>query len=1038
MTSIRRTSLTTLGGLLIATSALLSSPVSPARATPADPVAGVAIVIEGQGYGHGRGMSQYGAYGWATGSYGDITLTAEQKAKDWTWILDHYYGGTQNAVTAANKRMTVRLSANDGLQTAVISSDSTARVVLTGGPVVPGTYASLVAREISANGVQSTYTYRVYGSSKITCPSASDPLSAESGWTVLGEGTAKYGNPIVTFSVPNGNRATTAPGSLLGVCGSTGNVVHYRGKIFAANGSEGENRTVNNVPLEQYLRGVVPRESPASWGDTAGGLGINALRAQAVAARSYSLAQGRYTYAKTCDTQSCQVYGGAAARNTAKGTLSIREDSRTDRAIVDTASTIRVRPDSDKPTDPVVTEFSSSNGARNAGVYFPAVDDPGDSADGNPYAKWTRVVSLSNLATRLGLSTITKVEMILGTQANVTPAWDVSIKFYNGTQSVTKTGAWLADAYTLNSKSVNVRLVTSDFASADDFVFIGDSVGESIAGQSVAGSGELPELLTNMFSSASYFALTNRCTVGICPSGVADGLSVANALTGSPDFALVELGYNDSQSTLGAEIDQVMTSLVAKGIRSIGWVTMSERRTTNGIANYAAGNAALRTAKLRWPQLSIFDWDAASIGGSRDRWFVKDDNVHLTTSGQAEFAIWLRDRAIELAGGTPSAPQWVAEVGPGVNLRIPILGERGVPSTGVSAVSLNITASGADATGFITVWPCGSTQPSTANVYFSGPQSVTGEVLAAIDTTGKVCIASSTPAHISVDVNGYFTAGLRVTSLQRVVDTRADSAQGLREVAKVKLARKGVLRVKMTDLVVAGVPATGVGAVVLNITAMNSVRNGYIKAYNCAKRPKVWNLSFSQNVPASTMAVVPVKSSTGEVCIYSSAETDVLLDVMGWFAPTDFGIMKPQRLIDTRTTQPQGVVSVSKAMIGQKKKLKIKLTKLSALGLPATGVAGVLVTVTVKSPAADGALMIYPCGVHPKLADLNYFAGQKIGTTVVVPVQQTTGRICVYSSAMSDVVVDIAGWIANDKGFTSLSPVRISDTSKGIGAVPGR
>ena len=219
---------------------------------------------------------------------------------------------------------------------------------------------------------------------------------------------------------------------------------------------------------------------------------------------------------------------------------------------------------------------------------------------------------------------------------------------------------------------------------------------------------------------------------------------------------------------------------------------------------------------------------------------------------------------------------------------------------------------------------------------------------------------------------------------------------------------------------------------------MNSVRNGYIKAYNCAKRPKVWNLSFSQNVPASTMAVVPVKSSTGEVCIYSSAETDVLLDVMGWFAPTDFGIMKPQRLIDTRTTQPQGVVSVSKAMIGQKKKLKIKLTKLSALGLPATGVAGVLVTVTVKSPAADGALMIYPCGVHPKLADLNYFAGQKIGTTVVVPVQQTTGRICVYSSAMSDVVVDIAGWIANDKGFTSLSPVRISDTSKGIGAVPGR
>jgi len=1036
MTSIRRTSLATLGGLLLCTFAVVSSPASPASAAPTDSVAGVAIVIEGQGNGHGRGMSQYGAYSWATGSYGDNTLTVEQKAKDWTWILDHYYGGTQNAVTSADQRMTVSLSAYDGLQTAVISSDGTASVVLAGGSVISGTYGTLVAREISPIGRNATYTYRVYGSSKITCPSASDPLTTESGWSVVGEGTAKAGKPIVTFSVPDGDLPTTAPASLLGVCGSTGNVIHYRGTIFAANGSVGENRTVNDVPLEQYLRGVVPRESPASWGDTANGLGINALRAQSVAARSYSLAQGRYTYAKTCDTQSCQVYGGAGSRNTAKGTLSVREDSRTDRAIVDTALTIRVRPAS--PTVPVVTEFSSSNGARNAGVYFPAVDDLADSTDDNPYAQWTRVVSLSNLATRLGLSTITKVETILGTQPNVTPAWDVNIKFYNGEQSVTKTGAWLAYAYSLNSKSVNVRLVTHNFVSTDDFVFIGDSVGESIAGQSVVGAGELPELLTNMFSSASYFALSNRCTVGVCPGGVADGLSVANAITGSPDFALVELGYNDSQSSLGAEIDQVMTSLVAKGIRSIGWVTMSERRTTNGIANYAAGNAALRAAKLRWPQLSIFDWDAASVGGSRNRWFVKDDNVHLTTSGQAEFAIWLRDRVIELAGGIPSTPRWEAEVSPGANLRIPILGESGVPVTGVSAVSLNITAFDANASGFITVWPCGSTQPSTANVYFSGPQSVTGEVLAAIDTTGKVCVASSTPAHISVDVNGYFTAGFRATSLQRVVDTRANSSQGLREVAKVKLAPKGVLRVKMTDLVAAGVPATGVGAVALSIASLESSSNGYITAYSCAKRPKVWNLSFSQNVPASTMAVVPVKSSTGEVCIYSSAETDVLVDVMGWFAPADFGIMQPQRVVDTRKSSPQGLRSVSKAMIGMDKKLKINLTKLSALGLPATGVAGVLVTVTVESPVADGALMIYPCGVRPKLADLNYSAGQKIGTTVLVPIHQMTGRICVYSSALSDVVVDIAGWIANGKGFTSLSPARISDTSKGVGAVPGR
>jgi hypothetical protein len=57
---------------------------------------------------------------------------------------------------------------------------------------------------------------------------------------------------------------------------------------------------------------------------------------------------------------------------------------------------------------------------------------------------------------------------------------------------------------------------------------------------------------------------------------------------------------------------------------------------------------------------------------------------------------------------------------------------------------------------------------------------------------------------------------------------------------------------------------------------------------------------------------------------------------------------------------------------------------------------------------------------------------------VIVPLHPTTRSICVYSSALSDVVVDIAGWIANDEGFTTLSPGRISDTSKGFGAVPGR
>ncbi|MGA1219332.1 MAG: hypothetical protein ACO3XP_01690, partial [Ilumatobacteraceae bacterium] len=56
----------------------------------------VAYVVEGTGNGHGRGLSQWGAYGWAV-----------EQGKNWEWILDHYYGGTYLGNIDANQRIRV-------------------------------------------------------------------------------------------------------------------------------------------------------------------------------------------------------------------------------------------------------------------------------------------------------------------------------------------------------------------------------------------------------------------------------------------------------------------------------------------------------------------------------------------------------------------------------------------------------------------------------------------------------------------------------------------------------------------------------------------------------------------------------------------------------------------------------------------------------------------------------------------------------------------------------------------------------------------
>jgi hypothetical protein len=856
------------------------------------------------------------------------------------------------------------------------------------------------------------------------------------------------GLPSVTFSVPGADDPATPAASLLGVCDAAGAVRHYRGNIFASNGTSGENRTVSDVEIESYVRGVIPRESPASWADRGNGTGINALKAQAVAARSYGLAQGggitnrRYSYAKTCDTTNCQVYGGAGTRASATANVVVIEDSRSDRAVAETALMIRVR--AATPLVPVSTEFSSSNGDRTAGVNFPAVDDPGDKIDYNPFSRWTRVLDLESFAARFGLATITKIEVSIDPSVStgtygVTPAWAVRFRFYNGTQSVYVKASEIKSAYDLPSPSITARIIKRDLSSNDDFVFIGDSVGASIA--DTAGAGELPTLLRRAFNSETYNTESYRCTVGNCPPATKDGVTIANALTGTPDLAIVELGYNDSQSTLGGEIDQMMTALVAKGVRYVGWVNMSERRKSNGIASFAAGNRALVAATARWPQLRILDWDGYTMCGRKDRWF--SDSVHLNSTGQAEFALWLRDRALELGTGSVSAPKCFVQVEPGVDLQVPVLGVSGIPLTGVTAVSLNLTAVGPTAEGYVTVWPCGSTKPSTSNVNFVKNQIVPNAVISPVDSTGKVCIASSAGTHVVVDINGWFgsTSGLNAVTPLRVFDTR--SGTGGVPVGKVGALDGNGSALEVSVLSAIGQSAGAVSAVSLNLTATGtnaSKYGGYVTAYPCGTRPIASNLNFVANQTVPNAVIVPV-SATGTVCFYVYGQADLIADVNGWFAGgSGFNSLAPTRVFDTRSGS--GGVPVAKvgALDGSGMALKVQVAGTN--GVPALGAAAVMMNVTVDATTASaygGYVTAYPCDVTlPNSSNINFVSGQTIANSVVAPLS-VNGEVCFYVYGQAHVLADITGWLAAGATvYTAMTPVRFSDTRSGLGPIPGR
>jgi subtilisin family serine protease len=114
----------------------------------------------------------------------------------------------------------------------------------------------------------------------------------------------------------------------------------------------------------------------------------------------------------------------------------------------------------------------------------------------------------------------------------------------------------------------------------------------------------------------------------------------------------------------------------------------------------------------------------------------------------------------------------------------------------------------------------------------------------------------------------------------RVFDTRPGTADGLRAVPKVMVGGGYVLEVSVVG--VGGVPASGVGAVSLNVTATEPVAAGFVTVFPCGVRELVSSLNYGSGQTVANSVIAPV-SASGSVCFFSSASTHLVVDVNGWF-----------------------------------------------------------------------------------------------------------------------------------------------------------
>ncbi|MBI5087892.1 MAG: hypothetical protein HZB15_03210 [Actinobacteria bacterium] len=773
--------------------------VDPVHVRADGPVA--TLELEGHGYGHGVGLSQWGAYGYAA-NYG---WSAAQ-------ILDHYYGGTVSGTTDATT-ITVRLMALDDQQTAVVHPKSALVVDGVGGP-----WPSVVARETAPG----SYTVWARGDAQV-CPASTDPLAE---WTVVAAGLTS-----VTIRPQTDTSASADVTDLAAVCEPSGRVRSYRGSIRAVNGTAGENRTVNEVPLEQYLRPVVASEMSASWA----ALGAAALQAQAVAARSYGLAENRYSYAKTCDLV-CQYYPGVGWRQGVGGTFNKYEQPAVDANVQATASVVR-RVGSVNGAI-AYTMFSASSGGWTAPstLPFPAVEDLGDATPGNPNHTWQATLSAGTITAKWpSIGAFTGITVTARSGQGDWGGRVTSMTVNGDAGSVTMTGDSFRSAMGLKSNWFAVRGTPSTAPTPPP--------------PSAPGAPAAPP---------SQF----RCDGRDAPPASAQP-------SDSPPARfqpIVPQRLIDTRDGTGTEARPLSTgcTLVVRPTVPPGTTAVAinivtvDPRAQGFITAYPCEVGRTYTSVVQ-SQVGHIVSGSAIVPIGTDGSFCVFSNV--TT-----------DVVVDMTGSfSATAPDRYEPI---VTTRL-----YDSRSSGGHA-SLTIHALDPTYAGFVTVWPCDAPRPwaSSANVDLHGAVANYADI--AVSAAGEACVFISAPMDLVVDLNGWYgpsaTADFHAVTPFRIADTRAGQAWSgpfVRDTGRtITVAGLGSL------------PGPGITrSVAVQLTAVDGRRAGWFTVHPCLD--PVPDVSMLRYVAATNVAVLvnTVLDASGRWCVVTNGSADLVVDVSGWF-----------------------------------------------------------------------------------------------------------------------------------------------------------
>ena len=417
-----------------------------------------------------------------------------------------------------------------------------------------------------------------------------------------------------------------------------------------------------------------------------------------------------------------------------------------------------------------------------------------------------------------------------------------------------------------------------------------------ISGHRDAGDTECPgTLLYNQLANIRSLSASYLAVALINPATSSDQVFAGAALTVTANTTQVQQWQLDVRNHLDGTLVRTLTGSAAPGDPlTATWDQLD------------ATGAALRPGAY---DLSLASWNAT---GSARTWRHSVALLPPLTTPATAPAVPLPAAsgfvAVDPTRIYDSLTDGRLPLGPAQRLDVRVLGAGGVPASGVGSVALTVTARPTSTTS-LSVWPAGEPKPSSSTMTVPSGTTRTALAVAALGGNGLVSLWNSAGvAEVAVDVVGYYptpnpsTGAVGGQTLHTVRPFRLyDSRTG-----GVGLVRSGTGRsIKLPTI--AGVASSRMGAAIVNVTVVSPRGNGDLVVHRPGSAlGAAATLSYSTGVTVATRAITGLVGGALRVNV-RGAGTHVVVDVVGWFAPTSVAggtrlqAISPRRVLDTRT-----------------------------------------------------------------------------------------------------------------------------------------